>query len=269
MTCEQIGSVVSDYVSGDLDVFEESLVEVHVEQCVSCRQAIDLWRKLELLPQEQPSSDLRFRFEARLASTRDSDSKSALLVAGLKKDVWFPVMHGARFHLSVPSVALALVLLVIGFVAGKYGDVNSKHESEIADLRSELTSVHQSLALTLMREESASDRLRGVTLSVREQHPDLTVLTALLYTLRHDSSVDVRLASLDAVSRYESEQLVQDGLVEALKVRQSPLVQIGLIELMVDLRQTSVLPTLRGLARDTSVNEAVRERAAWAIRRLS
>jgi len=267
MNGEQVARLISDYINRDPDVAEENSVDVHAQHCVACPPELDLWEKLQLLPEAQPSADMRSRFDRMLATTHDSEG--GLPAAVLLMKTWFPAVQRARLGLSAATMAVALLLLSIGFAVGKYGDVNSKREREVADLRSELTNLHQSLALTLMQEQSASERLRGVTLSSRERHPDGTVLAALLYTLRHDSSVDVRLAALDAVSRYQSEQTVRDGLVDALKVRQSPLVQVALIDLMVDLKQKSVLPALQELATDVTLNATVRKRAAWAIQRLS
>jgi len=71
--------------------------------------------------------------------------------------------------------------------------------------------------------------------------PDPKVLDALLHTLRYDNSVDVRLASLDALSRYGSRPEVRRGLIEALPGQQSPLVQVALIDLLVDLHDPNAV----------------------------
>jgi HEAT repeats/Putative zinc-finger len=266
MTCEQIGGVIADYVVGALDDVEQALVEVHAQQCVSCRQEIDLWQKLELLPAEEPSVDLRLRFDQMLAT--DGESQGARFPR-FKKRIWPTWMHPIPLRSWVLRVVMALLCLIVGFWAGRYGSDHAESRHELAAMRSKLTNLHQSIALMLMQEQSASERLRGVTLSLHEKQPGSTVLSALLYTLRHDPSVDVRLAALDAVSRCQDQQVVRDGLVEALKGQQSPLVQVALIDLMVDLKESSVLPTLQRLAKDQTLNQTVRQRAVWAIQRLS
>ena len=50
-----------------------------------------------------------------------------------------------------------------------------------------------------MQQQSASDRLRGVNYAYRVEQSDPEVLGALLTTVNHDPSVNVRLAAVDAV----------------------------------------------------------------------
>ena len=52
-------------------------------------------------------------------------------------------------------------------------------------------------------------------------------------------------------------------------VRQSaPLVQIALIDLVVDLKDSAAVTELKQVAVNGSLNSSVRERAAWAVERL-
>jgi hypothetical protein len=104
--------------------------------------------------------------------------------------------------------------------------------------------------------------------SYRVTQPDQQVLAALLETVRYDTSVDVRLAAVDALRRYAGEPLVRSGLLEALGGAQSPLVQIALIDLMVETRDRQSIGALRRLKADQAVNEAVRERAEWGLQQF-
>jgi hypothetical protein len=45
-------------------------------------------------------------------------------------------------------------------------------------------------------------------------------------------------------------------------------VQIALIDVMVEARERESVPALEKLKGDKEVNEAVRERAGWALQRL-
>src|SRR5207253_8403487 len=63
----------------------------------------------------------------------------------------------------------------------------------------------QMVVLSMLQQQSAGARLEGVTWSTRDQQLDPKVLSALLHTLRHDPSVDVRLAALDALSRHSAQ----------------------------------------------------------------
>jgi hypothetical protein len=54
-----------------------------------------------------------------------------------------------------------------------------------------------------------------------------------------------------------------------LQPQQSPLVQVALIDLMVDLRDTTMVDRLRQFERDPNVNPTVRQRAAWGVKQLT
>ena len=58
------------------------------------------------------------------------------------------------------------------------------------------------------------------------------------------------------------------GAIEAVHGEMSPLVQIALIDFMVTTNARDSVETLRRLARDPQVNDAVRARAAWGLQQL-
>jgi HEAT repeat protein len=94
------------------------------------------------------------------------------------------------------------------------------------------------------------------------------VLTALLDTLMHDSNVNVRLAAIDALRQFGSQQVVRNGVVQALTRQDSPMVQMALIDLVVDWREKESVDTLRILSQNQNLNEAVRERAQDGLMQL-
>jgi HEAT repeat protein len=157
-----------------------------------------------------------------------------------------------------------VVCLVVGVTAGHLLTARSERP-ELARLREEVQNTRQLVALSLLQQQSASERLRGVNWSYRVTQPDDEVFKALIDTVRYDSSVDVRLAAVDALRRYTGEPQVRNGLLQALRGPQSPLVQIALIDLMVDTRDRQAVPTLEQLKNSKAVNEVVRERAGWGL----
>jgi hypothetical protein len=57
-------------------------------------------------------------------------------------------------------------------------------------------------------------------------------------------------------------------LLRSLAEQKSPLVQIELINLMVELKEKESVPVLRGLSQKQEINPAVRERADWGLQKL-
>jgi hypothetical protein len=171
------------------------------------------------------------------------------------------------------AVAWSAALLVIGIFVGNYFGSRQIHTStdreEIASMHSELTNMRQMVVLSMLQQQSASERLQGVSYSRREDQLDPQVMSALVHTLRYDGSVDVRLAALDALSRHGAQPQVHKGVVDALQEQQSPLVQVALIDLMVEWRDPDAAQRLRNFVQTPNLNPTVKQRADWAISRLN
>jgi hypothetical protein len=57
--------------------------------------------------------------------------------------------------------------------------------------------------------------------------------------------------------------------VESLESQQSPLVQVALIDVLVDLHESSAVEPLRRLQQMPNVDPTVRKHAEWGIQKLS
>src|SRR5258707_6027526 len=66
MKCEEIAELLPDYLQEGLRVEQKKIVERHLESCVECSEVAGLWKKLALIPDEQPSVAGGGRFEAML-----------------------------------------------------------------------------------------------------------------------------------------------------------------------------------------------------------
>jgi anti-sigma factor RsiW len=272
MKCEEIAQLMPDYLGRSLKGDKTKLVEDHIVQCTECRAQVAIWEKLSLIPDEQPSPMLRSRFEAMLNAYEEGKSeKSSLDAARRSARTGWNLWTWMRAPLA--QGAFALILLAAGFLVGRHveGDHrnNDGNTQELAALHKELTSTRQLVALSLLQQQSASERLQGVNWSTRVGQPDPEILGALLHTLRYDASVDVRLAALDALRHYGDQREVRTGLVDALQRQQSPLVQIALIDLLVELRDADAVQHLKTFEQTPNLNPAVRQRVEWGVRQLS
>lgn len=268
MKCEEIGELLPDYLRGSLKAEQDDLVEQHIEECADCREDVAIWKKLSLLPVEQPSAGSRERFEEMLhAYQTGRNDKAAAGFERKRATIW------NWLRSPVSAVAWSVALLVIGIFAGNYFGNRSTHsnsnQDEIAAMHSELTNMRQLVVLSMLQEQSASERLQGVSYSQHEGQLDPQVLSALVHTLRYDNSVDVRLAALDALSRHGSQPLVHKGVTDALQEQQSPLVQVALIDQMLEWRDPDTAQRLRNFAQIPNLNPTVRQRADWALSKLN
>jgi anti-sigma factor RsiW len=268
MKCEQISELLPDYLQGYLSLDQRHTVEEHLEHCADCSEEVVVWRKLSLLPVEQPSPASRARFEAVLQAYQAGRSNQPADNSEWRKSssAW-NVFHWLRSPLG--AAAWSVALLAIGVYAGLHMSGPKPPSPDLAAVQSELTSMKQLVVLSMLQQQSASERLQGVTWSTREEQLDPQVLSALLHTLRHDGSVDVRLASLDALSRHGRQPQVHKGILDSLQQEQSPLVQVALIDLLLEWRDRDAAQRLQQLEQSPNLNPTVRQRVEWAKSKLN
>lgn len=271
MKCEELGELLPDYIQGDLAADQRILVEQHLKECAQCADEVNLWNKLTLLPELEPNPRMRARFTGMLEAYQEGQAARSR-----NGREWYRklagILFGGVWRAPVSGLVWAVLFLAIGLLAGRSlwssGPANP-NEGQISQLTNEVANMRQLLVLSLLQQQSASERLQAVSMSMQEPQADPKVLSALLHTLRYDNSVNVRLAALDALSRYQSRPDVRKGLRDALQPQQSPMVQVALIDLMVELRDTSVVQQLKAFEQDPSVNPTVRQRAAWGVKKLT
>jgi hypothetical protein len=272
MNCEAIGELLPDYLQNRLNPELTGEVEEHLAGCPVCGEEAALWKKLTLVPEEQPSPALQSRFKAMLETYQEGRwEKRGLAKEECKQST--PMLWGLGNWRQMPfaGVAWACVFLICGFLIGRNMERGPSTEDrlQMARLQDEVSGMRQMVALSLMQQQSASQRLEGVSWSTRLQQPDPQILSALLHTLRSDPSVDVRLASLDALGRYAGQPEVRRELVNSLEGKQSPLVQVALIDLLVDLHDRNAVPQLKQFQQDPKVDPTVRKRVDWGIQQLN
>ena len=266
MTCEQFAEILPAYCERRLSTREMAFGREHTEICVQCRADVDMWQKLAALPQQEPSPASRARFEHMLNAYQEGRWEKSSLAR--EHGRWFAAWMRSAFAPPLAS-ALGACLLLVGFIAGEhFSNAKPADGRQIASMQSQLTNLRQLVALSLLEQQSASQRLEGVSYSTQVERPDPEIATALLHALRFDSSVDVRLAALDALRRYKEDAQVRSGLLTALQDQQSPLVQIALIDLFVEMRESGAKENLRRIEQDSNVNPVVRQRAQWGIQQL-
>jgi len=223
--------------------------------CEACRNELSrigaMWQSLDLLPLEEPAGQVRQRFYEMLGAYRQGLSSAE----PRKTYRWW-------------QLAAAAALLAIGLGIGYGMRGNGQVPAEVSQLREEVASMRQLVALSLMQQQSASERLRGVSWAYQAEPSDREVLEALLTAVNHDTNVNVRLAAVDALRRFSASPETRRAVVEALPSQTTPLVQVALIDLLVDFKEREAAGALKTLAANRDVNDGVRQQARWALEKL-
>jgi anti-sigma factor RsiW len=269
MNCEKIREQIPECLGGRLDkAAREKLVE-HLETCASCRTEVAelnaVWRALESMKAADAEPAMKLRFMEVLEAYKAGAGQATEIPKASPRSGWFVPMH------PVWQMALAASLLVGGVFVGRYESrpQPAAPNPEVAQLKGEIDSLRQLVALSMLQQQSPSARLRGVSYSEAMSQPDRQVEEALLSAVNHDSNVNVRLSAVDALQKFAGSPGVIGAMVQAIPVQDSPLVQIALIDMLVQLNAKAETSALVQISKDGQMDEAVRQRAAWAVQKLS
>jgi HEAT repeats len=269
MECEEIRTHFADYLAGTSAQAEtDGEMAAHLRTCRTCARELeelrDTWHLLDSVPAEPPDSPaMRARFDATIAEYQRSSAEQSPARSRRTS------VLARWFFQPLPQLGFAAAILLFGVVIGRYSIQPPAADPQIATLRQEVSDMRQMITLSLMQQQSASERLRGVTSIGQIDRPGNEVVAALIDTLSHDPNVNVRLASIDALRQFAGRENVRRGAIESLSRQASPLVQIALIDFLVEVAGRESTTTLRGLSQDPVLDQTVRERAAWALQQVS
>ena len=254
MNCEQAREAMADALVGRHD----DALQEHLDGCAVCAAEFSRiqvsWRQMDSWGDVEPAPYVRARFHEMLDAyehgARERKTRSAWS--------WWP---------SNPAwqLGIAAACLFAGFFGGRGFTM---HNSDVAELRKEMTGMRQLVTLSLLQQQSATERLRGVTWAYQTESSDMEVLGALLRTINTDTNVNVRLAAIDAVRNFANSPVARRGLVQALPKQTSPLAQIALVDTLVDLKQADAKPQIETLLGSADLDPTVRERLQRAMGRL-
>jgi hypothetical protein len=262
MRCEEIRAYLADHLAGTLAPDVAGEVAAHLRTCRACAASADgldeTWQLLGAMPADRPdSAAMRARFEAAVDGYQH----------GLGVECARPGRFG-RIRTYGLQFAAAAAVLVLGVGIGRGTTPRAVTDPQLALLREELRDMRQMVTLSLLQQQSASERLKGVSFTSQIEQPGGEVTLALLDTLMHDPNVNVRLATIDALKRFAGGENVRRGVLEALARQTSPLVQIALIDYVVETNDRGAADTLRRLSSDPMLDQAVRGRATQALQQI-
>src|SRR5262249_36247696 len=162
---------------------------------------------------------------------------------------WWPQQPVLQFGLTMALLAIG-VALGHQYSTPQLSVTQSApaQNAEFNQMRNELHDMRQMVAISLLQQQSATERLKGVSWRNQIDQPNAEVLNALMDTLMYDSNVNVRLAAVDALKKFGESQIVRKGVLQALAKQDAPMVQVALIDYVVDTQDKESIGTLKQLA---------------------
>jgi len=265
---EKYQHLIVDYLDGNLSIKEaeelKRLLEEEGYDLSRLDQMAELQKQLEGSVAPEPGAAMRDRFYAMLEEEKARMTQKRSLGEFLAHTI-----HSLFTPGFLPKLSYASFILLAGFILGHWILPDRQSQSETAMLVEEVQSMKKMMALTLFEQSAASDRLKAVYYTSELSRPDDILLEALLKTLNQDPSVNVRLASLEALVPHMEDPEVRAGLIRSLGHQDSPLLQVAIAELMIKTQEKQAVPELEKLLQRKDLNERVAEKLKEGIKELT
>jgi len=247
-----------DYIDGKGSEVDRAEVERELAQS---EEAYKLYEQLREVIQAidkasvlEPSGKIKTEFEEALAKEIAAQSKPT-------KTIFFsPVVY---------RIAAGFVLVMVGLGIGFWINKNQERDQELADLKKQVEDNRRIMLAMLDNQQSASQRMVGVSVAYKLDKADDEIVKVLVKTMNEDTNTNVRLAAMEALSKFGHEAKVRIALIQSLTEQKDPVVQIALIQLLVKMKEKGVVKQLEEMTKDPSTMKAVKDEAYTGILKLS
>lgn len=239
MKCENIQNKIVDFLDETLSKEEVNSMEVHLKNCEECSQELEAMKTvffgISEEEMEQPSASLRLNFEQLL---EEEKAKQETKVISLEERTNWK---------SYLRIAASILIVISAFVIGKYSPNSFSSNNQTAEILEKVTS------------ESASQRIAALTLSEETNTLDTQIIQAFINRLLYDDKPSVRLAAVEALTKFTSMEMVKEALIKSLETDKDPAIQIELIQVLVKIQEKRALSPMKKLLNDDDVPEYVKK----------
>jgi hypothetical protein len=260
MEQERIEELLVKYNEGLADPSEIKLIEQLIEEG---RIELSQLRELSVL------EDQVMKLEAPVPSTDLDDNFYQMLKTVKAKNRGFSWSNFFSWPELAPKLAFASVTLVLGFLGGYLLFPSPSSNKEVADLKSEVLEMKEMIMLSMLEKESATERLKAVSLTSEMSNVSDKVTNALLQTLNNDENINVRLEAIEALKPFVRDSKIRAELVRSIAKQESPLVQVALAELMVELQEKSSVKELQKILKRERTPQEVKKRIEESIKTMT
>lgn len=270
MECSKHREQYTDYLTGNLSNAEKAAFKNHLSECDACRMGFEMseriWKMMGELPVPEHSLLMDTEFEKKM--NEYIKTRSAGRSFGDRIRNAFGMIPGK----PVLQPAFSIILLVVGLTAGYLLRNPSKsveaQNRQIDSLSVQISEMKQVMLLSLLQDQSASRRIQAVSYTDDMTNLDRKITDALFTTLNEDPNVNVRLATLEALSRLAGSAVVREGLIRSIELQDSPIMQSAIADLMVKLHEKKSVSALRKLLEKENLNQLVKTNIEKSIQLL-
>lgn len=263
-----------DYLDRAVDAEKGAAMRAHLINCEECRKEVDQMRELLLTMADQemrqPGHGLRDNFQVMLQSELNMETADDLLRRPRDGKEEKAVIKGRIGWMSAAACILLFGGIWIGSMLGsrKTSDVSSYMPKKLDTMQREIKEMKEAMLYSLIDNESASQRIKAVSYAEEMANPDQHVIQVLVSTLNHDKNVNVRLAALYSLASFADSRQVRDSLVTSLPKQTEPLIQVMLINLLAEKRDSRAIAPIRDIISNKNTLPAVKDAAQRSLKTM-
>jgi len=260
MEQKQMDELIAKYNVGLADPAEvrqiEQLIEAGAIELTQLHELRTLDEQLTAMEAPRPSMRLDDQFHAFLTEEKKKQRKGSLSLSMLD---WTALL---------PRLAFATTVLAVGFVGGYLFNNKPSQNLEVRELTEQVSDLKEMMVFSLLEKESASERLKAVSLTNEMNQVSVKVTDALFKTMNRDENVNVRLAALEALKPYVKQSSVREELIASIGKQDSPLVQVALAEFMAAIQEKKSVKELQKLLENENTPKEVKSKINESIKVL-
>lgn len=257
MNIEFIENKIIDYFEGEISQEGRDEVERLISNSPEVESIYDKYKEIyqDIDVQEMfaPDTDMNVRFQDMLSNYSDTNVEKET-----NPETKTSATKESGFNLNTKLLMgiVALLLLIFGLLIGL--NVNNYNAPQQLDPN---MYVMQTEMHDLLKQRSTSDRIKAVNLTQEMQKIDSDVLDVLIKTMNEDRSANVRLAAVNALSRHTRNDKVKASFIETLSKQNDPSVQIELINILSNIKESDAINEFDKLIEDESTLKFVKDEA--------
>jgi hypothetical protein len=243
------------YLEGDLTSSQVVEVELLIKENIEWKQTLEATQQIlgliDVIPEEAPSTKLKGRFNAFLEKEKNTQSN----------------ISTAKIHRLYPRniwqmSAAAVVLLLVGFFAGNH----FQQSKQLMTLQNQMSET-QLVIIEMLKEESASKRMKAVNYSM-EQEPNDQILNALIQTMILDDNLNVRIKAIEGLQQLPQKEQISNAMIKLLQKETDAEIQIMLIDALTTMQSIEAINEFQEILEQDSVQDFVKSKAADGLKIL-
>lgn len=228
------------------DNFDQNQFNQFVQNHPDCKMELlanyTLWNNLATVPTPEPSAEMNRDFYRKL---NEYSSKKIEKSIPNKSNIWSWFNNWNQSKNPQMGWALGMGLFLFGFFSGQFLQPNNQ-QNQINDLISKVDQLQrnqsndnrlQDTRFRVNLQQSVAGRMKDIQLVRQMDNPNSKILKALNKALCNDPNINVRLSAIESLVYFSDDPEVMEILIKAIPKQTSPIVQLELAEVMVQLEE--------------------------------